>query len=107
MVERSYKYLNEIELNFVKGIGEKKFASLKKSKLKTINDLIRYYPRTHIDRSKVKLVSEIEQNDQTYEVTIFGTIDKLSVFTTKTRLDNTSIFHQSDMLAKNLIIPLH
>ena len=86
MVERSYKYLNEIELNFVKGIGEKKFASLKKSKLKTINDLIRYYPRTHIDRSKVKLVSEIEQNDQTYEVTIFGTIDKLSVFTTKTRL---------------------
>ena len=86
MVERSYKYLNEIELNFVKGIGEKKFASLKKSKLKTINDLIRYFPRTHIDRSKVKLVSEIEQNDQTYEVTIFGTIDKLSVFTTKTRL---------------------
>jgi len=86
VVERSYKYLNEIELNFVKGIGEKKFASLKKSKLKTINDLIRYYPRTHIDRSKVKLVSEIEQNDQTYEVTIFGTIDKLSVFTTKTRL---------------------
>ena len=86
MVERSYKYLNEIELNFVKGIGEKKFASLKKSKLKTINDLIRYFPRTHIDRSKVKLVSEIEQNDQTYEVTIFGTIEKLSVFTTKTRL---------------------
>ena len=86
MVERSYKYLNEIELNFVKGIGEKKFASFKKSKLKTINDLIRYFPRTHIDRSKVKLVSEIEQNDQTYEVTIFGTIDKLSVFTTKTRL---------------------
>jgi len=86
VVERSYKYLNEIELNFVKGIGEKKFASLKKSKLKTINDLIRYFPRTHIDRSKVKLVSEIEQNDQTYEVTIFGTIDKLSVFTTKTRL---------------------
>ena len=86
MVERSYKYLDEIELNFVKGIGEKKFASLKKSKLKTINDLIRYFPRTHIDRSKVKLVSEIEQNDQTYEVTIFGTIDKLSVFTTKTRL---------------------
>ena len=86
MVERSYKYLNEIELNFVKGIGEKKFASLKKSNLKTINDLIRYFPRTHIDRSKVKLVSEIEQNDQTYEVTIFGTIDKLSVFTTKTRL---------------------
>ena len=86
MVERSYKYLNEIELNFVKGIGEKKFASLKKSKLKTINDLIRYFPRTHIDRSKVKLVSEIEQNDQTYEVTIFGTIDKLSVFTTKSRL---------------------
>ena len=86
MVERSYKYLDEIELNFVKGIGEKRFASLKKSKLRTITDLIRYFPRTHIDRSKVKLVSEIDKNDQLDELTIFGTIDKLSVFTTKTRL---------------------
>ena len=55
VVERSFKYLDEIELSFVRGIGEKKFASLKKSKLKTVADLIRYFPRTHIDRSKVKL----------------------------------------------------
>ncbi len=86
MVERSFKYLDEIELSFVRGIGEKKFASLKKSKLKTVTDLIRYFPRTHIDRSKVKLISEIGKNDENNEVTIFGTIDKVSVFTTKTRL---------------------
>ncbi len=86
MVERSFKYLDEIELSFVRGIGEKKFASLKKSKLKTVADLIRYFPRTHIDRSKVKLISEIDKNDENNEVTIFGTIDKVSVFTTKTRL---------------------
>ena len=86
MVERSFKYLDEIELSFVRGIGEKKFASLKKSKLKTVADLIRYFPRTHIDRSKVKLISQIDKNDENNEVTIFGTIDKVSVFTTKTRL---------------------
>ena len=73
MVERSFKYLDEIELSFVRGIGEKKFASLKKSKLKTVADLIRYFPRTHIDRSKVKLISEIDKNDENNEVTIFGT----------------------------------
>ena len=86
MVERSFKYLDEIELSFVRGIGEKKFASLKKSKLKTVADLIRYFPRTHIDRSKVKLISQIDKNDENNEVTIFGTINKVSVFTTKTRL---------------------
>ena len=64
VVERSFKYLDEIELSFVRGIGEKKFASLKKSKLKTVADLIRYFPRTHIDRSKVKLISEIDNNDE-------------------------------------------
>ena len=68
VVERSFKYLDEIELSFVRGIGEKKFASLKKSKLKTVADLIRYFPRTHIDRSKVKLISEIDKNDENNEV---------------------------------------
>ena len=55
MVERSFKYLDEIELSFVRGIGEKKFASLKKSKLKTVADLIRYFPRTHIDLSLIHI----------------------------------------------------
>ena len=90
MVERSFKYLDEIELSFVRGIGEKKFASLKKSKLKTVTDLIRYFPRTHIDRSKVKLISQIEKNDENNEVTIFGTINKVSVFTTRTGLRITT-----------------
>ena len=100
MVERSFKYLDEIELSLVRGIGEKKFASLKKSKLKTVADLIRYFPKTHWDRSKIKLISEIDKNDETNEITIIGTIDKVSVFTTKTRLRiaTLTIYDESGVL---------
>ena len=100
VVERSFKYLDEIELSFVKGIGEKKFASLRKSNLKTVADLIRYFPKTHWDRSKIKLISEIDKNDETNEITIIGTIDKVSVFTTKTRLRiaTLTIYDESGVL---------
>ncbi len=83
MVERSFKYLNTIKLDSLKGFGEKRYASLKKSNLKFVTDLLRFYPRKHIDRSKVKLINEISPDDQNQEVTIIGNISNISVFTTK------------------------
>ena len=91
MVERSFKYLNTIKLDSLKGFGEKRYSSLKKSNLKSVTDLIRFYPRKHIDRSKVKLINEISQEDQNQEVTIIGSISNISVFTTKTRLRITTL----------------
>ncbi len=91
MVERSFKYLNTIKLDSLKGFGEKRYASLKKSNLKSVTDLLRFYPRKHIDRSKVKLINEISQDDQNQEVTLIGSISNISVFTTKTRLRITTL----------------
>ena len=91
MVERSFKYLNTIKLDSLKGFGEKRYASLKKSNLKSVADLLRFYPRKHIDRSKVKLINEISHDDQNQEVTIIGNISNISVFTTKTRLRITTL----------------
>ena len=91
VVERSFKYLNTIKLDSLKGFGEKRYSSLKKSNLKSVTDLIRFYPRKHIDRSKVKLINEISQEDQNQEVTIIGSISNISVFTTKTRLRITTL----------------
>ena len=91
MVERSFIYLDSIKLDSLKGFGEKRYASLKKSNLKSVADLIRFYPRKHIDRSKVKLINEINQDDENQEVTIIGTITNISVFTTRTRLRITTL----------------
>lgn len=91
MVERSYKYLSEIQLNSLKGFGDKRYSSLKKSGLFSITDLLRFYPRKHIDRSKIKKINEINLEDVDKEVTLIGSIEKISVFTTKSRLRITTL----------------
>ena len=96
MVERSFKYLNTIKLDSLKGFGEKRYASLKKSNLKSVTDLLRFYPRKHIDRSKVKLITEISKDDENQEVTIIGSVSNISVFTTRTRLRITTLTINDD-----------
>ena len=91
MVERSLNYLDNIKLDSLKGFGEKRYSNLKKSNLSSVTDLIRFYPRKHIDRSKIKSIEEIDQSDIEKEVTIIGTISNISVFTTKSRLRITTL----------------
>ncbi len=91
MVERSLTYLDSIKLNSLKGFGEKRYSTLKKNNLSSITDLIRFYPRKHIDRSKIKLINQIVPTDSEKEVTMIGTIADVSVFTTKSRLRITTL----------------
>ena len=63
MVERSVTYLNNIKLDSLKGFGEKRYSSLKKSNLSSIADLLRFFPKKHIDRSKIKKIVEINDSD--------------------------------------------
>ena len=63
MVERSLSYLDNIKLDSLKGFGEKRYSNLKKSNLSSVTDLIRFYPRKHIDRSKIKTISQIDESD--------------------------------------------
>lgn len=51
------------ELIKVKGIGEKKYNVLKSMNLFRVNDLIYNFPRTYIDRSKIKCIEEILDNE--------------------------------------------
>ena len=91
MVERSVTYLNNIKLDSLKGFGEKRYSSLKKSNLSSIADLLRFFPKKHIDRSKIKKIVEINESDIDKEVTMIGNISKVSVFTTRSRLRITTL----------------
>ena len=91
MVERSVTYLNNIKLDSLKGFGEKRYSSLKKSNLSSIADLLRFFPKKHIDRSKIKKIDEINESDIDKEVTMIGNISKVSVFTTRSRLRITTL----------------
>ena len=91
MVERSITYLNNIKLDSLKGFGEKRYSSLKKSNLSSVADLLRFFPKKHIDRSKIKKIVEIDESDIDKEVTMIGNILKVSVFTTRSRLRITTL----------------
>ena len=89
-MERSLSYLSEISVSELKGFGEKRINSLKKHGINSVTDLIRIFPRKHYDRSKIMNLSEVPPNIEK-EITIFGKITDISVFTTKTRLRITTL----------------
>ena len=90
VMERSLSYLSEISVSELKGFGEKRINSLKKHGINSVTDLIRIFPRKHYDRSKIMNLSEVPPNIEK-EITIFGKITDISVFTTKTRLRITTL----------------
>ena len=86
MVKRDINYLSNIDISEIKGFGEKRIKSLNKSGIKSIVDLIRFYPRKHIDRSDVLTIDDVRNLLEFKEITVLVKITKVSVFTTRSRL---------------------
>ena len=86
MVKRDINYLSNIDISEIKGFGEKRIKSLNKSGIKSIVDLIRFYPRKHIDRSDILTIDEVINLFEFKEITVLVKIEKVSVFTTRSRL---------------------
>ncbi|MFR1810286.1 MAG: ATP-dependent DNA helicase RecG [Terrisporobacter sp.] len=77
------------EIQFVKGIGPKRAEKLQKLNIFTLKDLIYYFPRQYEDRSVVKKISQLENEDK---VSIKGIIVKIDTYSPKkgmkiTRMD--------------------
>ncbi|MBT5655855.1 MAG: ATP-dependent DNA helicase RecG [Actinobacteria bacterium] len=86
MMKRDINYLSNIDISEIKGFGEKRIKSLNKSGIKSIVDLIRFYPRKHIDRSDILTIDEVINLFEFKEITVLVKIEKVSVFTTRSRL---------------------
>jgi len=86
VVKRDINYLSNIDISEIKGFGEKRIKSLNKSGIKSIVDLIRFYPRKHIDRSDVLTIDDVGNLFEFKEITVLVKITKVSVFTTRSRL---------------------
>ena len=99
MVKREIYYLDNINVSEIKGFGEKRIKSLNKNGIKSIIDLIRFYPRKHIDRSSILTIEDVGNLFEIKEITVLVNITKVSVFTTRSRLriatlsvsDNTGV----------------
>ena len=53
------------DVKYVKGVGPNRVELLNKLGIYTVSDLITYYPRDYEDRSKPKLISEVEDGEET------------------------------------------
>ncbi|MCI5629568.1 MAG: ATP-dependent DNA helicase RecG [Clostridium sp.] len=65
------------EIQFVKGIGPKRAEKLHKLNIFTLKDLIYYFPRQYEDRSKVKKINQLENEEK---VTIKGVITRMESY---------------------------
>ena len=86
MVKRGISYLNNVDVSEIKGFGEKRIKSLNKYGIKSIIDLVRFYPRKHIDRSDILTIENVRNLIETKEITVLVNVTKVSVFTTRSRL---------------------
>ena len=77
--------LLQTPIEFLKGVGEKRGAVLRKEfNIQTFNDLLYYFPYRHIDKSHVYHVSDIVNDGDTLQVNSdenFGNLPWRTVFT--------------------------
>lgn len=68
-------YFQDVDVELLRGVGEKKKAALKKLGVTTIFDVLTYYPRRYIDRTNQALISDLDVGE---EATILVEVEKVS-----------------------------
>ncbi|MEN9220089.1 MAG: ATP-dependent DNA helicase RecG [Thermostichales cyanobacterium BF4_bins_65] len=76
-------------LEFLKGIGPRTAAQLRKLGLQTLGDLLHYFPRDYVNYSQQTLIRHAQVGDS---ITIVGTVKSVSCFTSPNN-KNLTIFN--------------
>ncbi len=74
--------IEDTPVQFVKGVGPKMSAVLGKLEIQTVADLMRHYPRRHLDFQNRQLIRDLREHQ---EVSIFGSIKSVNAFQSKNR----------------------
>ena len=78
------------EVQFIKGVGPSRVKLLNKLGINTLEDLITYYPRTYEDRSKPRMIAELQNGEEAL----------ISAFPVRTHEPNSNSW-QSDFMQIN------
>lgn len=63
------------DIQYLKGVGEKRAALFKKKGIKTVEDLLYYFPRSHEDRSQMKEIADCTEGETVcLSVTVFSPV---------------------------------
>ncbi len=72
----------EVEVQFVKGVGPRMAVILQEMGIHSVADLLRHYPRRHLDFQNQLKINQLRPNMQ---ATVLGTIKSVSAFETRQR----------------------
>ena len=56
--------IHNTDITYLKGVGPKRGATLKKNGFSSIGQILRYYPRRYLDRTNVKLIWNLPYHPQ-------------------------------------------
>lgn len=73
----------EMDVMYMKGVGPKIAYKLNKLGIYTVQDLMMYFPKKHIDYSSRTLIKDLKEGETT---TVFGYIKSVSAFNTQKKL---------------------
>jgi len=79
-VRRPQESPDRVDVKFVKGVGPKMAAVLNEMNIYTVEDLLRHYPRRHLDFNNRLMIRDLKAGQ---EVTVFGTIRSVGAFQSK------------------------
>ena len=77
------KSAKDTDVMYMKGVGPKIAYKLNKLGIYTVQDLMLYFPKKHIDYSSRTLIRELKEGETT---TVFGYIKSVSAFNTQKKL---------------------
>ncbi len=68
------------DIRYLKGVGEKRAALFEKKGIKTVEDLLYYFPRSHEDRSKMKEIADCTEGETVcVGITVFSPVKETRV----------------------------
>ena len=76
------KALNEIEVQFIKGVGPKRAQLMESVGIRTVEDLLYYFPRQYLDYQQQARMNSLTEGD---EVTVVGTVHSVAAYQAKRR----------------------
>ena len=56
--------IQKTEITYLKGVGPKRGATLKKNGIISIGEILRHYPRRYLDRTNVKSIKDLRVAEQ-------------------------------------------
>lgn len=80
---QNLKSAAETDVMYMKGVGPKIAYKLNKLGIYTVQDLMMYFPKKHIDYSSKTLIRDLKEGETT---TVFGYIKSVSAFNTQKKL---------------------